>query len=335
MITKVSVRVRYGPRSGVMALLAVAVLVTAFLGYLVLRPKGAAADAQVLKMQTVQSSYAPLRQYYLTSSYAYNGSQATSACAAGYHMASLWEILDPSNLRYNTALGDSRADSGMGPPTISFGWVRTGHNNDSGTAPGQANCNTWSSASGAHNGTTVRLATDWSDATQQDMFVWDAGVRACSDTAPVWCVADLVGSGVCADPLYISDGQQVDGDTSLYSNNINSYTCSSWDETGPETLYVFTLPAGGFYTVTATISGMTADLDVFLLSSAGCGDPGQCLAVDSYGDTTAVAAPVSPGTYYIAVDGYYGASDVYSVELTIESGARGKVYIPLTMRDYP
>jgi hypothetical protein len=275
-----------------------------------------------------------MRQYYLTSSYAYNGSQAEDACAAGYHMASLWEILDPSNLRYDTGLGDDRADSGMGPPTVSFGWVRTGHDNDVGTNPGQANCDTWSSVSGMHNGTTVRLATDWSDPTQRDMFVWDAGIRACSDTAPVWCVADLVGSGVCADPLYISAGQHVDGDTSRYSDNASSYGCSSWSETGPETIYSFVLPAGGFYTVTAEISGMTADLDVFLLSSTGCGNPGQCLTSTSYGDSRAEAAPVPPGTYYIAVDGYYGVSDTYSLDLVVQSGAWGRVYVPLVLHDY-
>jgi hypothetical protein len=181
-------------------------------------------------------------------------------------------------------------------------------------------------------GPFVYLSGDWT--ADHTIHVWDANVVACS--APllsVWCVADTVGVGTCADPLYISDGQQIDGDTSLYSNNISSYSCSIWDESGPETLYAFTLPAGDFYTVTATISGMTADLDVFLLSSGGCGNPGQCLAVDSYGNTTAVAGPVPSGTYYIAVDGFNGVSDVYSIELTVESGAGEKIYTPLVLRD--
>jgi hypothetical protein len=331
MITKVSVRVRYGPRSGVVALLTVAVLVTAFLGYLVLRPKGAAAGAQALEIQTAQSSYAPLRQYYLTSSYAYDGSQATSVCAAGYHMASLWEILDPSNLRYNTNLGDSRADSGMGPPTVSFGWVRTGHNNDTGTTPGQANCNSWSSASGAHSGTTVRLATDWSDATQQDMFVWDVGVRACSDTAPVWCVADEVDAvGTCSIPQsLIACGQQVSGDTTGRASHIDTYDCSAWDESGPEVVYSLELPdTFAPYDVTTTLSGLSVDLDVFILPGDGCYG-GQCL---SYGDESATASGLAGGTYYIAVDGYTGAAGSYT--LSVDCGYR-KIYAPLVMRDFP
>jgi hypothetical protein len=335
MITKVSVRVRYGPRSGVMALLTVAVLVTAFLGYLVLRPKGAAAGAQAIEMQTAQSSYAPLRQYYLTSSYAYNGSQATSACAAGYHMASLWEILDPSNLRYNTSLGDSRADSGMGPPTVSFGWVRTGHNNDTGTTPGQANCNSWSSSSGAHSGTTVRLATDWSDATQQDMFVWDVGVRACSDTAPVWCVADEVdGVGTCSIPQpLVACGQQISGDTTGRASHIEDYGCVGWYESGPEVIYSLDLPTTfAPYTITAALSDLSVDLDVFLLSTDGC-YTGNCAGVTSSPDgDTATATGVAGGTYYIAVDGYFGAAGSYT--LSVDCGYR-KVFAPLVLRDYP
>ena len=40
-------------------------------------------------------------------------------------MASLGEIHDTSNLRYDTDLGLTLADSGFGPPIV-FGWIRTG-----------------------------------------------------------------------------------------------------------------------------------------------------------------------------------------------------------------
>ena len=43
------------------------------------------------------------REFYLTQLRHLAG-EATTACA-GFHMASMWEILDPSNLRYNTNLG--------------------------------------------------------------------------------------------------------------------------------------------------------------------------------------------------------------------------------------
>ena len=75
------------------------------------------------------------RKFYLTKTEDYTGSQALSACASGYHMASLWEIFDTSNLRYDTALGASSTDSGSGPPVAVYfglghfegdGWIRTG-----------------------------------------------------------------------------------------------------------------------------------------------------------------------------------------------------------------
>jgi hypothetical protein len=67
-----------------------------------------------------------LRKYYLTQT-THTGGQSLSACAEGYHMASLWEILDPSNLSYDTSLGFTLADSGSGPPASSLGWIRTGN----------------------------------------------------------------------------------------------------------------------------------------------------------------------------------------------------------------
>jgi hypothetical protein len=84
-----------------------------------------------------------LRGYYLTTTL-HNGAQATTACAAGFHMASLWEMFDTSNLKYETGLGFTRPDSGFGPP-LSLGWVRTGGNASFSTTPGFANCNAWTS----------------------------------------------------------------------------------------------------------------------------------------------------------------------------------------------
>ncbi len=57
------------------------------------------------------------RQFYLTRN-RFQGDEALTACAPGYHMASLWEIHDVTYLRYNTALGSTQADSGLGPPSV-------------------------------------------------------------------------------------------------------------------------------------------------------------------------------------------------------------------------
>lgn len=130
-------------------------------------------------------------RYYLTVE-RYQGDGPLTACAPGYHMASLWEILDPSNLRYDTTLGVTTADSGDGPPTgvpsEYGGWVRTGYSSDTGPVRGQANCNAWMSNDPTHNGTLARLRDDWSSP-GTDIGEWDVGVSSCGGSYwRVWCV---------------------------------------------------------------------------------------------------------------------------------------------------
>ncbi len=130
------------------------------------------------------------RQYYITDLSHYPD-EAPTACAAGYHFASLWEILDPSGLQYDTALGQTTLDSGGGPPTIQgLGWVRTGYNfSDVSTTPGHANCDNWTSQSNVDNGSVAVLPQDWT-AGAQDLHVWDVAVRTCNFKLGVWCVED-------------------------------------------------------------------------------------------------------------------------------------------------
>ena len=275
------------------------------------------------------TAYSPMRRYYLAQD-TYDGSQPVDACAGGYHMASLWEIADPSALRYDSALGYNRSDVGAGPPSFIEGWVRTGYNSDSGTVPGQANCAAWSATSGY--GTVVGLPADWSG-TGQDIGVWDAAFRTCASTAGVWCVADAVGSGTCLDPLVLSCGQTIQGDTSGFVNYVSAYDCSAWNESGPETLYRFDLAPGGLYTVTAQISGMTVDLDVFLLAPDGCSG-GQCAATSASGDAATTVGALLPGAYYVSVDGFNGAAGSYTLELSCSLNDTGRIFLPLALKEY-
>jgi hypothetical protein len=129
-------------------------------------------------------------RYYLTPD-KYDGAGALTACTDGYHMASLWEVVDVSNLTYDTILGVTTADSGDGPPTDDppeyIGWIRTGEGSNTGSVPGQANCAAWTSNGGPDNGTAVRLPTDWSSPAS-DIGIWDVGYTSCSTTRRVWCV---------------------------------------------------------------------------------------------------------------------------------------------------
>jgi len=142
-----------------------------------LAPVGAAKDDKVA------------RQFYLTRT-THNGAQALSACARGYHMASLWEIHDPSNLRYDTELGLTRDDSGFGPPAAVLGWIRTGLFASDALAPGEANCNAWTEAGELQYGSAVTLIGSWNSPEERVISPWVAEVTQCSGSRFVWCVQD-------------------------------------------------------------------------------------------------------------------------------------------------
>ena len=342
MSAHIRVRIHYARISRLVLVLTAALLVVVFLGYLIWghlvtasaadQAEPLAADAlHVFQPAAVQSWRAPaLRSYYLSRT-DHDGAAADTACAPGYHMAALWEIADLSNLRYTDTHGDSRADSGYGPPTFMLGWVRTGSNNNVSAQAGLGNCDGWSSNSASDAGSVINLPADWTSASQ-DVGVWDVGYAGCSDLLPVWCVADAVGTGFCEEPLHISCGDRISGDTGNYASYIDNYTCSpDWDETGGDTIYAFTLAEGDFYTVTATLSDLSVDLDLFMLSPTGC-SAGTCYSADSYADSSLAVSSVPPGTYYIAVDGYQGAYGTYTLELTCERSTE-PVYLPLVLGD--
>lgn len=131
------------------------------------------------------------RRFYLTSSL-HDGSEALQACADGFHMASLWEIYDISNLEYTRTprSGVSAAvtdDSGEGPPTGMTGWVRTGNDSSGSSQPGVGNCEVWSNVGSL--GTILTLNGLWdTDPAAGEFEFWSAGGTECSVTIRVWCV---------------------------------------------------------------------------------------------------------------------------------------------------
>jgi hypothetical protein len=132
-----------------------------------------------------KKSSAPNRRFYLTNE-TVDGSQALTACAAGFHMASMGEIRETSTLRYDTALGRTEDDSGFGPP-VAAGWIRSGmetHNN--------INCNLWTSNSALDSGLAALYKPVGSPSLD---WVLHLGAQ-CDGTASglgnigVWCVQD-------------------------------------------------------------------------------------------------------------------------------------------------
>jgi hypothetical protein len=153
-------------------------------------PGVAVAEVTPATAATLAAAAAAPRQFYLTQT-TFMGDQTLTACAPGYHMASLWEILDPSELAYNTSLGYTSGDSGQGPATGARGRIRTGGISISGGGAGTANCKAWTSSSSSDYGTTAWLPSDWD--TQPPMFVWNAESSfssRCDSPERVWCVED-------------------------------------------------------------------------------------------------------------------------------------------------
>jgi hypothetical protein len=138
---------------------------------------------QLKAIQSQLSSLKP-RQFYLTRT-EHDGAHALSACATGYHMASLYEILDPSNLRYNKELGQTDADSGFGPPHLLFGWIR-----GSSSIPPLTNCSSWTNASGMERGNAVSLHGYFDSNPVTQVSPWFAFTFECSSEQRAWCVQD-------------------------------------------------------------------------------------------------------------------------------------------------
>ena len=187
---RISLRIHIQRRSNLAVLLTSAILTIIFFVVMVFAQESAAAsNQQASAVATIR-----MRQYYLTKD-SFKGSKPSGSngsgagvCANSYHFASLWEILDPSNLKYDPILGDDRLDSGKGPPSFTFGWVRTGSSSNNRPNPGRANCSSWELESGF--GTVVSLTTNWTDSSNRDIFVWDAALQPCSQEVQVWCMED-------------------------------------------------------------------------------------------------------------------------------------------------
>ena len=183
-----TIHIRWGPWKPVLLLLAG--LACAVLSGVVVFP-GAASTASD---QALAPDFIPKgsgRHYYLTN-FSVNGSQALTACAVGYHTASLWEIYDLSNLEYDTSHPSAykKADSGQGPPSLWYGWVRTGWDSSTSNIPGSGNCANWTSATAGHSGTIMRLTNSW-NVQPGGIGPWEPDPWTCSGTAPVWCVGSF------------------------------------------------------------------------------------------------------------------------------------------------
>jgi hypothetical protein len=129
------------------------------------------------------------QRYYLTPT-EHLGAAADAACAVGFHMASLWEIIDTASLEYDTSRGFTSGDSAKGPTTSWLGWIRTGAGPSSSGLPGAATCSAWTSSAASAVGTLARPRSVWTSAFGALAAPWDPFNGDCNFPAPVWCVED-------------------------------------------------------------------------------------------------------------------------------------------------
>ena len=150
------------------------------------------------------------RRFYLTKLDEYDGNEAdgTGVCGSGFHFASLFEILDVTSLQYDSGRGQTRLDSGLGPPSGLSGWVRTGYvsagdpvNNNSLGDGGLRNCDAWTTFAQERDGTVAALTHCWQEGADCGIDPeygiaqwWRAFERTCDVDSRVWCVEDYPGA---------------------------------------------------------------------------------------------------------------------------------------------
>ncbi|MBN2496810.1 MAG: PPC domain-containing protein [Deltaproteobacteria bacterium] len=112
----------------------------------------------------------------------------------------------------------------------------------------------------------------------------------------------------CQAVAVIACGEALGGSNRGQASNIDRYNCSGWDESGPEMVYHFEVPADQH--VSMSLSNMSADLDIFLLEP-GCAED----ACQTYGGVSLAFDAVAGTTYFVSVDGYYGAESDFTLSV--------------------
>lgn len=124
----------------------------------------------------------PRPRFYLSSN-SVDGAHAFSACAPGFHMASVSELLQPGSLDYDSQLGFPAFDGSRGMPPATPGWIRPG-----GAGNLAQSCQNWTSVNANLKGAMLRLdLPDSAVGTQYFGSLIEYFVANCNGNARVWC----------------------------------------------------------------------------------------------------------------------------------------------------
>ncbi len=110
------------------------------------------------------------------------------------------------------------------------------------------------------------------------------------------------------------------------TRNLEEYSCGIGYETGPEFTYLFEATQTG--TVIVRLTGLSADLDLFVLEDVGACTPDACLAQSIAGGTSdeRIRFQAEAGhVYFIVVDGYAGSVSDYNLSVRCRGGTPAPV----------
>lgn len=114
----------------------------------------------------------------------------------------------------------------------------------------------------------------------------------------------------CSGAPLLSCGTSLDSTTVGASNSVSHYGCVAFDESGGEVVYRLELET--HTEIDLRLSGMTADLDLFVLSDC---DANACLRSSASVSSERIIACLAPGTYTVVVDGFAGQSSAFHLEM--------------------
>ena len=157
-----------------------------------------------------------------------------------------------------------------------------------------------------------------------ERFCGDAQDNDCDglyDCADSDCAADsvCVAGGLCPGAIEITCSDIVAGTTSGGERNIDQYACSDWYAHGREAYY--RLDSAGEGTVTAALTGIVKDLELYVLregAGGGCQPRnGGCVAGSfTQADEQVTFDAVAGEVYYIVVDGFGASAGDFTLSLT-------------------
>jgi hypothetical protein len=183
-------------------------------------------------------------------------------------------------------------------------------------APGVANsgdCLDWSDASGPATGEALSFSAVGGQTYYLVVDGWagDSALFTLSVSCPFCADSDVLNCGQVD-----SWSNAATGNTDLFDN----YTgCPAYLSGGPEFIYVYTADSDG--DTTALLTGLSDDLDIYILAAAtdGACSASQCVAssiLAGVADDSVTFPTLAGDTYYISIDGFGGALSSYNLSLS-------------------